>query len=297
MRPVLPHRPSTFKYDAAVPTILDGPMGTELLARGVATPIPSWSAAALETGPDVVAQIHRDYVQAGATVHTTNTFRTRRRIYPKRWEQLARLAVRLAREAVPQDQRIAGSIAPLEDCYSPELSPANCREEHRELALTLADAGCDLLLCETFAHTGEGLVAVEEAVATGLETWAAFTPGPTAQLMTPAALAEAAREAFERGASTVLVNCVAASAAGPYVAALAELARPFGIYANAGTPEEGMGWKSAPETPEKYLDFVANWVEAGASVIGACCGLGPAVISAVAGKYGQTAETIPFPEG
>ena len=59
--------------------ILDGPMGTELLARGVPTPTPGWSAHALDAAPEVVASIHRDYAAAGAVVHTTNTFRTKSR--------------------------------------------------------------------------------------------------------------------------------------------------------------------------------------------------------------------------
>ena len=62
--------------------LLDGPLGTELMRRGVPTPLPGWSAHALETEPTVVEAIHRDYARAGATIHTTNTFRTRRRVFP-----------------------------------------------------------------------------------------------------------------------------------------------------------------------------------------------------------------------
>ena len=103
--------------------ILDGPVGTELNARGVRTELPLWSAAANETHPEVVSAIHRDYAGAGATVHTTNTFRTRRRLMPGRWRELTTRAVELARGAVPRSHRVAGSIAPLEDCYRPDLSP------------------------------------------------------------------------------------------------------------------------------------------------------------------------------
>ena len=55
-------------------TLLDGPMGTELAARGVMTELPLWSAAAIDAAPEVIAAIHRDYADAGATVHTANTF-------------------------------------------------------------------------------------------------------------------------------------------------------------------------------------------------------------------------------
>jgi S-methylmethionine-dependent homocysteine/selenocysteine methylase len=263
-----------------VVTLLDGPLGTELAARGVPTPAPAWSASAIDRAPEVVAAIHRDYAEAGATVHTAATFRTRRRQVGDRWEVLARRAVALARGAVPRGHRIAGSIAPIEDCYRPDLSPADPRPEHRELARALAAAGVDLLLCETFPHVGEALVAVEEAVATGVETWVSFTAGPDGALLTPAEVEAGAREAARRGASAVLVNCTAATMILPYVERLAAAGVPFGAYANAGPPGEGLGWTDAPDV-ERYAALAAAWARAGATLVGGCCGTGPAHIRAL----------------
>lgn len=273
----------------AVITLLDGPMGTELLARGVPTPVPEWSAAALRSSPEVVSAIHRDYAAAGATVHTANTFRTKRRQLGEAWEELARRGIGLAREAVPAGHRVAGSIAPLEDCYRPDLSPAPevAHAEHRELAKVLADAGADLLLCETFPHAGEALIAVEEAARTDLETWLSLTAGPDGALMTPAALAEAATRAVDAGATLVLVNCVSLAAIEPFVDALAGQGVPFGAYANAGAPEARMGWASPapPGAPEAYAEAAARWAAVGALVIGGCCGTGPAHIAALARRF------------
>jgi len=277
-------------YAPDVIHLLDGPMGTELAGRGTATPLPGWSAHALETAPEAVAEVHRAYAEAGATVHTTNTFRTRPAVFGERWAELARTAVRLARESVPADHRVAGSIAPLADCYRPDLSPADrdpegTRAEHAALARVLAQAGCDLLLCETFSHVGEGLLAVEAAVATGVETWAAFTPGYRADLLTPAELARAGREAVARGAAAALVNCVPVSRALDYVRALRDAVPRsvlVGAYANAGHPDEGMGWTSTPGAPERYAEACATWIEAGAEIVGGCCGTGPAHVAAIA---------------
>ncbi len=265
-------------------TILDGPMGTELLARGVPTPLPGWSAHALETAPEVVRAVHRAYAAAGAIVHTTNTFRTKRRLFPDRWEELARRAVMLCREAVPRDHRVAGSIAPLEDCYRPDLSPPPdvARREHRELARALADAGCDLLLCETFPHIGEGLIAVEEAVSTGVETWASFTPGPGCDLLTPRDLAGAGTEAARRGARAVLVNCCQAARTLEFVERLSGAGVPFGAYANAGEPDDLMGWRPVPEAPARYADLAQTWVNAGATIVGSCCGTRPGHVAELA---------------
>lgn len=273
--------------------LLDGPLGTELAARGVATPPPLWSAAAIVSAPGVIQAIHRDYAEAGATVHTANTFRTKRRQAGDAWEELAIRAVALARAAVPAGHLVAGSVAPLEDCYRPDLSPADPRPEHRELSRALCAAGVDLILCETFPHVGEGLVAVEEAVATGLPVWASFTAGPSADLLTPEEVGRAAREAAARGAAAVLVNCVPAARTLAYVEALAEALGgsgvAFGAYANAGAPEEGLGWDRArtgealEAAARAYAMLARGWIEAGATIVGGCCGTGARHIAAVKG--------------
>lgn len=268
-------------------TLLDGPLGTELIRRGVPAPAPGWSAYALETAPEVVAAIHRDYAAAGATLHTADTFRTKRRAFPDRWEALARRAVRLAREAVPAGHRVAGSVAPLEDCYRPDLSPADPGPEHRELAQALAGAGVDVLLCETFPHVGECLAAVEACVATGVETWAAFTAGPSADLLSPAQIAAGARAAWDAGAAVVLVNCVPVADTRRFLEPLAEDGRPFGAYANAGHTRDGIGWEhQTAEGPARYAALATGWAALGASVIGSCCGTGPAHTAALRAALG-----------
>lgn len=285
--PVVEESPVSQPANRQAITILDGPMGTELLARGIPTPLPAWSAHALAVAPDVVSAIHRDYSAAGASVHTANTFRTRRRQRPDDWEALARLAVRLCRGSIAPGQQVAGSIAPIEDCYRPDLSPPPdvARAEHRELARVLADAGCDLLICETFPHTGEGLIAAEEAVATGVPVWVSFTPGPSCDLLTPREVAGAAVEAARRGTRAVLVNCAPAARTLEYVERLAEAGVPFGAYANAGAPDDRMGWRSTPDAPDRYADIAEQWVRAGASIVGSCCGTGPAHIAALARRF------------
>src|SRR5262245_30418452 len=107
--------------------LLDGGTGTELLRRGYRTTLPLWSAGALLDRPDLVAAIHADYAKAGAEIVTANTFRTNVRALRKagleaRAPELNRLAVKLARDSGAPF--VAGSIAPLEDCYRPDLVPS-----------------------------------------------------------------------------------------------------------------------------------------------------------------------------
>jgi S-methylmethionine-dependent homocysteine/selenocysteine methylase len=267
-------------------TILDGPLGTELDRRGVSTALPRWSAGAIDDAPEVIAEIHRDYARAGATVHTANTFRTQRRTVGDDWERLTRTAVELARRAIPKEHLVAGSIAPLGDCYRPDLSPADPRPEHRAMARALAAAGVDLILCETFPLVREALVAVEEAVATGLPVWAAFTAGPDATLLSAEEVARGAREAVLRGASAVLVNCTPADRTLAYVEAIADAGAPFGAYANAGHADDRVGFRALIEEPRgaaaRYATHAARWIECGATLVGSCCGTGPVHIEALA---------------
>lgn len=269
--------------------LLDGPVGTELAARGVPTRLPLWSASAVAEAPEVLSAIHADYAAAGATLHTACTFRTQPRWMGDDFEEAARRAVHIARGAVPAPHRIAGSVAPVEDCYRPDRSPGLAsRVEHRALVRVLASAGVDVLLCETFPHPDEALVAVEEALATGLPTWLALTAGPDADLMTPATMRACAARAVALGAECVLVNCVPVLACAPYVDALAGFGVPFGVYANAGAPDDAFGWTSTPFEAERYADAMERFIDAGATVVGGCCGTGPAHIAALQRRYDST---------
>lgn len=273
--------------------ILDGPMGTELDARGGDTSLPLWSARPLREQPELVAAIHRDFASAGARVHTTNTFRTQPRWLGEDFAPLARRAVELARAAVPPGHRVAGGIAPLEDCYRPDLSPASqdprgAEAEHRRLARELVDAGVDLLLCETFPHPAEAVAAVRAGVSVSAETWIALTAGPEADLMTPREMAAAARACVAEGAAAVLVNCTPAADTLRFLRAIAEadLGVPIGAYANAGAADSVVGWRSesTPST-DAYLEHARSWIAAGAALVGSCCGTTPAHVRALSGAF------------
>ena len=277
--------------------ILDGPMGTELGRRGVATPAPGWSAYALESSPESVRDIHRAYAVAGAQAHRGNTFRTQPKLFPERYVELALRAHALLRQGLASagvpDPDAGGSsfgcMAPIEDCYRPDLSPPEsvARGAHRKMASALRDAGYARIVCETFPHAAEARIAVEEAVATGLETWLALTAGPDGALMSPEAMERAARDGVAAGARAVLVCCTSAAMTGAYVERLARIGVPFGAYANAGDPAAGLGWAAEPmRAAAAYATLAAEWVAAGASIVGACCGAGPAHIAELATRFG-----------
>jgi len=260
-------------------TILDGTMGTELERLGVDTSGPAWSARAVVERPEVVREIHAAHARAGADVITACTFRATRRALGEGWRGVAERAVALAREC---GARVAGSIAPLEDCWHPERSPAiddpdGARREHEALAEVLAGAGCDVLLCETFANVEEGLIALEAGVATGLESWLSFTPGYQGDLLGTQEVRAGAARAVDAGASAVLVNCSPARGTVAYVKALAAGVQgraAVGAYANAMQDGVVVG-------ADAYGALASVWIDAGASIVGGCCHAGPGHVEAV----------------
>jgi S-methylmethionine-dependent homocysteine/selenocysteine methylase len=254
--------------------LLDGAIGTELIRRGHDLRGPAWSSGAILRHPEAIASLHTAYAQAGATIHTTATFRVR---HLPDWPSHAERAAAITRTSIPVRHRVAGSMSPTADCYQPWRWERAMGWKHHALAEALAPH-VDILLCETFANPDEATHATRAANATGVEVWTALTAGPSADLLGPAALVAAASECLRNGATRVLLNCTAASESMAFVRALRGL--PFGVYANAGPASEGLGFCEDPDVLT-YARLAREWAEAGAQILGGCCGTGPAHIAAI----------------
>jgi S-methylmethionine-dependent homocysteine/selenocysteine methylase len=286
--------------------ILDGATGTELDRRGVDVSLPLWSARALVEAPQAVQSVHEAYLRAGADAVTTCTFRTHRRSLARagwgsRAAALTRRAVELARAAAAAANPTAlvlGSVAPLEDCYRPELSPdgATCRREHEELMTHLLDAGVDLLLIETMNTLREATAAVEAArtLAPGryILSLCMRPDAPAGRLLSGESIGSLVRELAD--AAAVGANCVAAPAMDAQVRAL-RASVPARVrvaaYANVGCADAEGNWVSTDAIdPQGYLAYARGWVESGASIVGGCCGTRPATIAALAAAWGGRAR-------
>ncbi len=282
-------------------TILDGAMGTELTRRGVDTTLPLWSARALDVAPEIVVQIHRDYLDAGAQIITTNTFRTNVRALAKagiahRARELTFRAVDLARRAVveagcsPGDVQIAGSIAPVEDCYSPDLVPgdAELAGEHAVLARNLADAGVDLILVETQNTIREAVAAARAVYATGKPLWVSFTLDDQNRLLSGELLSDAVCAVLPFEPQAVLVNCIPVRQVASALRLLRRAAPAhvaIGAYGNVGHVDEKVGWTLTNAVPpHAYAEAACEWRDLGATIIGGCCGTTPEHIRALSGR-------------
>jgi S-methylmethionine-dependent homocysteine/selenocysteine methylase len=278
---------------AGGPLVLDGALGTEIERRGGDAGLPLWSARALLEDPELVARIHREYVEAGAEILVADTFRTQARSLAHagcgdRARELCALAVRLAREAAeraPGPCWVAGSAPPLADCYRPDLVPVSdaLRREHAAHAGNLVAAGVDLVFVETMNTLREARAALAAAREAGAEAVASFVCGEGARLLSGEPLARALEALAPLAPLAVGVNCLPPHAAAACLPALASCGLPFLVYANLGAPAPDGGFVRSDElAPEAFADEAARWLEAGACAVGGCCGTTPAHVAAVA---------------
>lgn len=273
--------------------VMDGGMGSELEHRGVSTTLPLWSAEALLTRPEVVLQIERDYLAAGAEILITDTFRTTRRAFAKkgmteRAASATALACALARQAreemgVRRKVAIAGSIAPLEDCYSPELTPpqAEIETEHAEQVALLEQGGVDFILLETMITARETLSGMQAVQSRNLPFAVSFCCNEALALLGGEPLEEVVRAVEPFQPLFIGVNCVSLEIATGAVQALRTLTRlPISVYAQGdGLADGEAGWKMAEgHHLQRYLQTAPRWLADGAQIIGGCCGTTPAYI-------------------
>ncbi len=292
----------------ATPLLLDGALGTELERRDVTCTLPLWSAHALLEAPDVVRQIHSEYLRAGAELLTANTFRTQRRTLQRaglkrQSRELIALAIRLARDAIREHQTsktqndkkkikpasylVLGSNPPLEDCFRPDLVPneKTLTREHTENIESLLEAGADLVLIETMNCIREAVIAAKAAQNLGATVLMSFCATASGTLLSGESLADAIVAVEPYAPSAVLANCLSPSAARACLPVLASRKLPFGIYANniaIRNSIETLLEIDAIRSPDAYAAEAKIWLEAGARIIGGCCGTTPSHIAKLA---------------
>jgi homocysteine S-methyltransferase len=283
---------SRFKKENIV--IMDGGLGTEILRRGYNTSLPLWSAEILITNPQIVKEIHKDYINAGAEIIITDTFRTTRRsfykknIHGRKAKELTILACDLACQAIKETKSknkvlIAGSVAPLEDCYSPESTPSekDLEIEHLAYARDLKEGGVDFLLIETMITLRELRYALKAAQKINMPVAVSFCCNEKLQLLGGEKLKDIVLEIGKYKPLFIGVNCVSREIAEKTVKYLHTLTKlPICVYAQGdGIPNKDEGWKFYKDKNlDLYMDSARRWVRDGATIIGGCCGTTPLYI-------------------
>jgi len=283
-------------------TLIDGGMGQELLKRSGATPGPLWSAQVMMDYPDIVRDLHVDFIRAGARVITLNAYsatpeRLARDADESMFELLQSMAIDAAtsarEKAGVEGVRIAGCLPPLVASYRPDQAP----DDETMLAtyqriVEVEKSNVDLFICETMASIREANAALIAAKATGLPVWVGLTVADdsSATLRNGDALADAVKRIDEVGAEAKLINCSKPEAISAAWQALCSGSGPVGAYANGFTSISALepgGTVDSLEArldlgPENYADFAMQWVEDGANIVGGCCEVGPEHIGVIA---------------
>jgi methionine synthase I (cobalamin-dependent) len=250
----------------------DGAYGTEFLRRGC---LPGRPLDELNlTRPELVLGLHREYREAGSELTKTNTFLSNGfRLNPHgladRVKEINEAGVRLAREA-SRGGLVAGVVGPLTDC------PWGERSAHYEgQSAALAGAGCDLLLLETFMEASDLLAAVGAARKTGLPVVGQLA------LTLDRGFDRMALHSERLGLSVLGTNCVDPDQALRCLERVAKgAALPLSAFPSAGLPGE-------ERPPGAFARSIEALVDAGARLVGGCCGTGPDHIRAAAGALGK----------
>jgi S-methylmethionine-dependent homocysteine/selenocysteine methylase len=284
--------------------LTDGGMGQELLRRSGAVPTPLWSARVLIDEPDLVRDLHVDFIKSGAQVITINTYaatpeRLEREGVGELFETLQRRGIDLAKEArdeAGKDVRIAGCLPPLFGSYKPELTLPfdETLAIYRRVVAEQKDH-VDLVLCETIASAEEGLAAATAAAECGLPVWISWTLGDSVdkpRLRSGETIAEAASAIAHIRTEARLINCSMPEVISAAIGDLISLGGVSGAYANGFTSVAKLKHGGTVDVlsaredlgPQSYAEFAMGWVEAGAAIVGGCCEVGPGHIEALRDK-------------
>ena len=283
--------------------ILDGSMGNELLKRTNKQSSGLWSAQFLIDSPNLVKDVHQAYVDVGAQVITTNTYSTIPSYLKKEnktnlMKDLTRRAGAIAREVADvnnQEILVAGSLPPLDESYRPDLVP-NEKESipiYEELIDEL-NSFVDIFLCETvssIAETSNVLKALKNKAKQDKKIWLSWTliEDKSGRLRSKETIEDALQFAESFNPDAYLFNCTDPIAITEGIKKLSNLTdKPIGCYPNVfGVPFDWTLDNNVEVDPrnlsiEQFVEYKNLWNDLGASIIGGCCGLGPAYIKAIA---------------
>jgi S-methylmethionine-dependent homocysteine/selenocysteine methylase len=267
--------------------LIDGATGTEIERRGVPMVDNAWNGGGAMTHPDIVRQVHEDYIRNGAQVVITNTFSTSRHVLQdagmeEHFEFLNRRGVELAREARENmgspHVLVAGGMT-----HTSFTSNIPTRDQLRvnaeEQAAIMADAGADLIMLEMMMDVGRMLIMLESAQKSGLPVWVGFScevdeEGVVRLLLGPT-LAEGLEAIQDKDVPLVSIMHTEVEDIEACLDVLeAHWSGPVGVYAHSGKFVDPNWIFDGVISPEDYAAAAKTWKQRGVQVIGGCCGIG-----------------------
>ena len=273
----------------------DGAMGTLLSERGI--PAGNCYEELCLSQPHLIVGIHRAYLEAGARIITTNSFGANAmKLAGFGLESFTGKinlhSARLAREAIDSSDSpawVAGSVGPIGlSADQDEDWKINREMIFREQIAALLEGGCDLILLETFQNPEELSLALRIAKSLGGKPVIALIASPeTGRLPEGAWIGDVLETLGNEGADVVGLNCVNGPQAMLRLVEKIAPTYPLAVYANAGRPSYQEGRIVYGTTPDYFADFGRRMAEAGAVLVGGCCGTSPWHISALAAALAE----------
>jgi methionine synthase I (cobalamin-dependent)/5,10-methylenetetrahydrofolate reductase len=267
----------------------DGAMGTFLYQMGFPVGISYEELNLLK--PDVIADVHRRYYEAGARLIETNTFSANREKLSKygleqEVEAINRAGVELARKAVGSDAYVVGAIGSIRAGKRKNVRTAKVKEDLRQQIEILLDTEVDGLLLESFSDLDEMLLALK--MIRKLSTIPVICQFATEGIGTTQdgiPLHEAFAKLKQNGADAVGFNC--RSGPNGLLRSLEKAVSlgstlPFSVFPNAGTADYVDGRVTFAATPEYFAETALKFADLGARIIGGCCGTTPEHIAFMA---------------
>ncbi|MEJ8473776.1 homocysteine S-methyltransferase family protein [Roseibium algae] len=294
-------------------TLLDGGMSRELERCGAVLKQPEWSALALIDKPDAVRAAHEAFLKAGSDVVTTNTYA----IVPfhlgqERFEacghDLADLSGRLAQDAAKTKPgaRIAGSLPPACGSYQPDNFDPEEAEKILSVLVRALEPHVHIWLAETMSSLEEAQVTAAAVAGSDHPLWISYTlrddaaPGEMAEplLRSNETVRDAVALAIKLEAEAILFNCSMPEVMQQAIESARQVMHtkgcnlPIGVYANAfgSQDEDGAANEVISEVrddlkPDAYGLWADRWLQAGASMVGGCCGITSDHIAALHTRY------------
>ena len=276
------------------PLILDGAMGSLLQQKGFESGGASWMTEVNEKRPDKIIEIHKQYIEAGADIITTNTFRTNPTAFDKseavNVSEYVKNAVKLAKESVGNSSIIiAGSNPPAEDCYQSERLINNeiLELNHHNHIDLLMNNGVDFILNETFSHLDEIMIVCDYCSSKNIPYVICLYLTDELRLLSGETLEDTLDLIKEHNPLAIGLNCISSEHFEKAFKSL-DVNYNWGFYLNCGFDEHHVNEIKCRISPKIYGDIVKKYLEYQPSFLGACCGSSPEHIKTIKSILDET---------
>ncbi len=273
-----------FQVDKAnnKPLLLDGAMGSYLQQNGFETDEVLWTSKLNLSNPEAICSVHEQYIEAGANIITTNTFRTNPSALSKAGIKDSSVflneAVRIAKKASEGKKVfVAGSNAPAEDCYQKErtLSKKELEINHYKHIDLLIDSSVDFILNETQSHFDEINIICDYCDKHGIAYLMSLYIEESGHLLSGETLESIVSLLKDSNVLAIGINCISPKIFFEVIGSI-KMNDSWGFYLNCGSGQREDKIIECGVQPDEYLNTVKKSVQYSPSFIGSCCGSSPA---------------------